>query len=289
MSIPKNHHYISQAHIKNFFNAEKNEIYLFDKIQNRHFKKNTTKSVFSEKNLNTKRLDNNAYDYSTIEEELNQNFEKDFPSCVEIVKKYIKTKKLNDETQEAFLYLSGYALIAELRTPFRKKNTDNTLKNGMKIIMEMGTDELKAGYSRFFDFNDEVKYSNSLNYVEFANNVIKAMGDLIFSIEIPQNENDYFILPDFGAATVRERINNHFNPDAKEIAYIGLPLTSKLYLHFCSSKLKILPKPPGIHYVTSEQVYVLNKANYDYAQQTIACENLEYLQSFCQRNRSLLI
>lgn len=283
MSVPKNHHYISQAHIKNFFNTEKNEIHLFDKIQNRHFKKNTTKSIFSEKNLNTKRLEDNTYDYSTIEEELNQNFEKDFPSCVEIVKNFIETKNLNDETQEALLYLSGYGLIAELRTPFRKKHTDDILKNGMKIIMEMGTDELKEGYKRFFGFDDEVKYSNSLNYIEFANNVIKAMGDLVLSIEIPQNENDYFILPDFGAATVRERINKHFNPDAKEIAYIGLPLTSKLYLHFCSSKLKILPKPPGIHYVTSEQVYMLNKANYEYARRTIACANIEYLQSLVEK------
>lgn len=159
----------------------------------------------------------------------------------------------------------------------------------MKIIMEMGTDGLKAGYKRFFDFDDEVKYSNSLNYIEFANKVIKAMGDLVFSIEIPQNKNDYFILPDFGAATMRARINNYFNPDAKDIAYIGLPLTSKLYLHFSSSKLEILPRPPGIHYIASEQVYMLNKANYNYAQKTIACENLEYLQNFCQRISSLLI
>jgi hypothetical protein len=96
MSIPKNHHYISQAPIKNFFNKEKNEIYLFDKNQNRRFKKNRAKSIFSEKNLNTKRTKHDKYDYSIIEEELNQNFEKDFPGCVEIVKKLIKINKLYD-------------------------------------------------------------------------------------------------------------------------------------------------------------------------------------------------
>ncbi|WP_431609330.1 DUF4238 domain-containing protein [Chryseobacterium sp. 'Rf worker isolate 10'] len=283
MSIPKNHHYISQAHIKNFFNKEKNEIYLFDKTQNRHFKRNSAKSIFSEKNLNTKRAKYDEYDYSTIEEELNQNFEKDFPGCVEIVKKLIKTNKLDSDTQEALLYLAGYGLIAELRTPSRKRETDNALKNGMKIIMEMGTPELQSTFERHFDFNDEVKYSNSLNYVEFVHKVINAMGDLIFSVEIPENENDYFILPDFGAATMRDRINNYFNPDAKDIVYIGLPLTSKLYIHFCSSKLRILPKPPGIHYVSGEQVYLLNKANYDYSRQIIACEDEYYLQDFVRR------
>ncbi|REC50228.1 DUF4238 domain-containing protein [Chryseobacterium pennipullorum] len=283
MSIPKNHHYISQAHIKNFFNKEKKEIYLFDKDQNRHFKKNTTKSIFSEKNLNTKRTINDEYDYSTIEEELNQNFEKDFPGCVEIVKKLVETDKLDDDAHEALLYLAGYGLIAELRTPARKRETDNALKNGMKIIMEMGTEELKSAYKRHFDFNDEVKYSNNLDYIKFAHDVINAMGDLILSVDIPENENDYFILPDFGAATMRGRINNYFNPDALDRVYIGLPLTSKLYLHFSSSKLKSLPRPPGIHRVTTNHVYYLNKENYDYSRQIIACENEHYLQDFVRK------
>ncbi len=51
MSTPKNHHYITQAHIRNFFNKEDKCIYLYDKKSKRFFTKNTSKSIFSEKNL----------------------------------------------------------------------------------------------------------------------------------------------------------------------------------------------------------------------------------------------
>lgn len=67
MSTSKNHHYISQAHIKNFFNKQTNCIYLYDKRSKRFSTKNTSKSVFSEKNLNTKKNSSEDFDYSSIE------------------------------------------------------------------------------------------------------------------------------------------------------------------------------------------------------------------------------
>lgn len=54
---------------------------------------------------------------------------------------------------------------------------------------------------------------------------------------------------------MRGRINNYFNPYALDRIYIGLPLTSKLYLHLSSSKLKILLRASEIHSITNEQVY----------------------------------
>lgn len=152
----------------------------------------------------------------------------------------------------------------------------------MKDIMSIATDELRAGFERAFSFNEEVKYTNTTNYKDFVSKVLGAMGDLIFSIEIPENKEDFYILSDFGAATTRERINDYFNPDAKDIAYIGLPLSSKIYIHFFSSKLKFIQRPPGIHHIDSNKVYLLNKANYDYTNQFTACESGEYLQSFIQ-------
>jgi hypothetical protein len=90
----------------------------------------------------------------------------------------------------------------------------------MKEIMSISADDMKEGFERAFSFNDEVKYTNSIEYKAFVNKVLEAMGDLIFCIEIPENRKDFYILSDFGVATIRERINNYFNPDAKDVSYI---------------------------------------------------------------------
>lgn len=283
MSIPKNHHYISQIHIKNFFNKERREIYLYDKELENCFTKNTTKSIFSEKNLNTKNIDD-TLDYSSIEKELNDNFEKDFGSNFNIIKNFIEDHDFNENVEDAILYFAKYGAISELRTPFRKKKTDSAIFKGMSIIMEMGDENLKKEFEDYFTFNNERKYTNTIDYNEFAHEVLKSMGKIIYIIEIPENENDYFLLPDFGAATKREKINIYFNPEVKEIAYIGLPLSSKIYIHFYSRKFKNIDYSQ-IRNISSEQVYLLNKANFEYSNKLVACENLNYLSDFTKNNK----
>lgn len=282
MSIPKNHHYISQVHIKNFFNSEKDEIYLYDKKKGNFFIKKTTKSIFSEKNLNTK-LNGSTYDYSSIEEQLNKYFEKDFRSNFELVSQYIIDKKRTLEFENAIIYFAKYAVISELRTPFKKKQTDNALFNGFSIIREIGDEKLKKKFNEYFTFNNERKYSNEIDYVEFSQNVLESMGEIYFIIETPQNDNDYYFLPDFGAATSREKINTYFNPDIKEIAYIGIPISSKIYIHFYSSKLRSSVKCSSLIFVSSDIVFKLNKMNFDYCNKIIACESQKYLEDFIEQ------
>ena len=115
------------------------------------------------------------------------------------------------------------------------------------------------------------------------------MGDLIFMIEIPKSDTDYFLIPDIAGATSREKINKYFNPDVREIAYIGLPLSSKIFIHFYSDKLFLNKKKVSsiIAYVDSEDVNILNKKNYDYSQSKIACENKKFLEDFIRRNYPL--
>lgn len=281
MSIPKNHHYISQSHIKNFFNNHDEAIYLYDKESKRLFSKNTTKSIFSERNLNTKRNDDGTYDYCSIETELGKHFETDFPHWCEIVRNFIISEELDSEpTRNALQSLARYGLIAESRTPRNKKTIDEAMYKCLVEIFRDGLKSLPDELAKFFEFNEDVKYTNTGSYVEFANEVFEVMGELCFSIHIPKDKDDYFILPDFGAVRLRARINDHFNPYAKDIAYIGLPLSSKIYIHFFSGKLKVFPVKPGIHYRTSEEVELLNKANIEYAKQFIACEHSEYLKRF---------
>jgi hypothetical protein len=112
------------------------------------------------------------------------------------------------------------------------------------------------------------------------------MGNLIFKIIIPKNENEYFFITDFGCANSREKINEYFNPDVKEIAYIGIPLTSKIYLTFHSEKLfknqEILDSK--IVYGSTELISIYNKTNLDFCESKVACESKEYLENFIKSN-----
>src|SRR5690606_20268626 len=105
---------------------------------------------------------------------------------------------------------------------------------------------------------------------------------LIFQILIPEDRNDFFIIPDFSAGTAREKINNYFNPDIEEIAYIGLPLSSKIYINFYSEKVFNEGNRPDskISYIPTKGVNIFNAANLDYCHEKIACENEQYLKLF---------
>lgn len=280
MSIPKNHHYISQVHIKNFFNNHNNEIYIYDKLNFNIFSKRTTKSIFSEKNLNTKRFIDGNIDYQTIENELNLYFEKDFKKNYLLIQDLIKTQCITEEINQALLYFARYGIIAQKRHPKHKQNTDEIISKSLGHLYEWYSDELKKQYDEFFNFTEEVKYTNTLKYKEIADKILNTMGDLIFVISIPENSNDFFFLPDYGASTTKDKINTYFNPDIKDISFISLPLSSKIYINFYSKKLINRPLGSYLEFISEEQVNFLNKANFDYCNKFIACENREYLEKF---------
>ncbi len=279
MSIPKNHHYISQIHIKNFFNKDDGCIYLYDKHQNNLFKSNGTRNIFSERNLNTRRVSKNI-DYSTIESELNDKFEKDFNRHLQTIREFIDSKEFSEVVDTALMYFARYGVIAEFRTPHYKKRMDDGIFNGMKHIMEHANDDLKNDFFKAFNFDNEVKYTNTSNYEELAEHIIESMGEMNWVLTIPKSNDDYFLLGDFGAATVRDNINVYFNPDVKEIAYIGLALSSKVYLQFFSTKWSMSPPSSMIHELDSANIYNINKANYIYSRKFLACENENYLKTF---------
>lgn len=281
MSIPKNHHFVSQVHLKNFFNIKEKKIYVYDKIKNNHYFKTTTKTLFSEPNLNS-RFINGKIDYTTLEKDLNDFFEKDFARNTKIIEDFTKHKKLTEEVEVALAYFAKYGVIGNMRTPRHKKNMEDSFFNVFKTIAESATDELKAEIDEMFEYKSTVPYRNVVEYSEMADSIIKLMGNLIFQVLIPKNDEDFFLIPDFAAATVRAKINEYFNPDLEEIAYIGIPLTSKIYIHFHSEKLfKNKEKPHSkMAYCSSEAVTFYNKANLDFSQDKVACENENYLKRF---------
>lgn len=285
MSIPRNHHFVSQVHIKNFFNKEEKKIYVYDKIRKNHFSKNTTKTLFSEIGLNSK-YSNGKVDHESLEKELNDHFEKNFNINTQCIENFVKNKVLNKEVEKVLVYFAKYGIIGDMRTPRYKKSMDTTIFDAFKIISENAVPELKAQIEEIFEYKNKVNYSNVLNYSETVIQILELMGNLVFKIITPINQKDFFLIPDFGAATARAKINKYFNPDIEEIAYIGIPLTSKIYIHFYSEKLinKKLITPYLIINCSSEEVKLVNKSNLDYCYDKVACENENYLKEFINSN-----
>ena|SRR5690554_3116314 len=279
MSKPKNHHFVSQVHIKKFFNKKEGKIYVYDKILENFYFKETTKSLFSEKNLNTK-FDNGLKDFESLENDLNQFFETDFTTHYLNIQKFVEDFNYSKEVNNSLIYFAKYGAIGEIRTPRHKQSVEDTIFKAFTELSENSTAEFKNEVEQAFSYKKEIKYINSIQYSEFADKIISLMGDLIFRIEIPRDKNDFFLLPDFCAANVREKINIYFNPDVKEIAYIGLPLSSKIYIHFYSSKIKNIKAKSNIDIIDSTKVFELNKVNFNYCESKVACESDIYLNKF---------
>jgi hypothetical protein len=289
MSVPKNHHIISKVHIKNFFNSFEGKIYVYDKIQNNIFYKSTLKSLFSEEYSNS-RFSDGYIDHETLEKELNDFFERDFAKNVSIVQQFISdnNQNHNKEIINALRYFVKYGIIAEMRTSKHKEEVDEAVFGTLKGLSEMFSPELKADFERVIEFQNHVKYSNLTSYIEIADQILEKMGDLRYEILVADQFN-YFFIPDFGAATQRDKINEYFNPDIKEIAYVGLALTSKIFINFYSTKLykdRSIPSS-SIIYCEFNAVEYFNRLNLRYCQSKVASENEEYLKKFVERNSTI--
>ncbi|MDP3359655.1 MAG: DUF4238 domain-containing protein [Lutibacter sp.] len=280
MSIPRNHHFVSQIHIKNFFNNSLGKIFVYDKILNNFYFKKTSKSLFSEKDLNTMIVDE-TNDFESLEMDLNIFFENSFSKNHTIIQNFIKDFNFSKEVEQALFDFAHYGSIGEIRNPRNKQVLEDTLYDTFyNVLYENCTPELKIEIDKIFSYQKETKYINATQYSELSAKIIESMGDLIFRIEIPLNENDYFLLPDFCSATVREKINTYFNTDLNEIAYIGFPISSKIYIHFYSTKIKNLTIKSGIVNIDSKKVFSQNKLNFDYSESKVACEDEKYLTEF---------
>lgn len=105
MSIPINHHHVSQCHIKNFFNDE-GRIYLYDKVKKNFYSANSTKSIFSEKYSNSV-FNNGQVDHKILEDDLKM-FEDNFPKAVELIANTKHTRVISTECYRALVEITLY-------------------------------------------------------------------------------------------------------------------------------------------------------------------------------------
>lgn len=176
MNPPKNHHYISQTHIKKFFNKNCGQIYIYDKRHNKIVTKLSTRKVFSEENLNTM-LTKNGFDYTSVEDHFNIHFENNFNEHFEIIKKYIKSNIINSELKKSLIFFAKYGAIANSRIPEYKKEMDDLFFNALQPYYDSaGTKEQRDEfYKNTRPFGDK-KYSNFPNALKITESVLKRMG-----------------------------------------------------------------------------------------------------------------
>ncbi|CAD7812537.1 hypothetical protein CHRY9390_02527 [Chryseobacterium aquaeductus] len=277
MNKAQNHHYVSQTHIKKFFNYDLKKIFIYDKRYGDIRYKNGTKYIFSEDNLNTMLIEN-EFDYATIENLYNKYFENDFNKNYKIVEKFINQQILDKDTENALRFFARYGVLGNHRTPEHKKEIADIFYFG--LIEGLGDKILEnQEFLKVAQPYGDKKYSNSEIDLEIPNIILDLMGDIFFTIYVPNSICDVFILSDYCSLTLREKTNKYLNTDITEISTISFPLSSKIFLEFYSTKSTHSPQKSEIKFLNSTEVELINKETLSLSYKCVVCSDENYLQN----------
>jgi hypothetical protein len=282
MSIPINHHYVSQCQQKEFFNHLTGLIYIYDKELDNHYSKQSSKRLFSEDHANT-RENNGIVDQTTLESELKILIEDEYPKHVRQVEKFVISQEEKEKTYESLCWLTILGILGEIRHPHYKKEIDD-------IVFKMESDIIR----RYYNFTEDqilmaqkkkqqTPYFNLLSYMDIALKRLEKLEPLDFFI-VSIESNDHFLLPDTSCFQLRGQLRHYLNPYIQEIIQVGVPLTDKLYILATPQSLD-----SGMHGIkyerddNSELVYEINKDLNSFSRKAIACSSETYLKSFVNK------
>lgn len=283
MSVPRNHHHVSRCQLDNFFNHKAGRIYIYDKKLVNHFNSVSTKHVFSERDSNSSVIDD-LVNHDKLEKDLNDHFESKFSIDFSNAQKIANgTSTFNERILESLIRLTKFGIACTLRSPEGKKSRDGMIKKALfEQILPVASPELKEELQITKAKYSVTKYFNRTLYSKFAQTVMDNMGKVFFKLYSIECDA-FFLLPDTGSVIRRENINNHPNPDAQEIAMMGFPLSSKLFMHVESKKLSD-GENELIRVTTSNirEVHRINLAMYLCSNRQVACESEAYLREFIE-------
>lgn len=269
---PNNHHYVSQCLLKKFFNISNTKTFIYDKGKNNYFYRQGTKKLLSEDFLNTT-LDENQLS-NKLEHDLDKYFEKGFNSHYENVLKFLNKPEIN--IKNSIEYLIRLGIIGEIRNKEYKKETDNTIIGIFKMLSKHAAPELKQNIENGLSALDKLEYKTSVDFVNFANKVLLAIGEWKFSIFYVEKDL-FFLLPDCTSIINRHRINDYFNPEAIDIAEIGMPIDNHTYIRLNSTKVK-----DGINRelikLNKKELLDINRFAYIRARKQIVCGDMDFLK-----------
>ncbi|MDD3875289.1 MAG: hypothetical protein PHT69_01575 [Bacteroidales bacterium] len=244
----------------------------------------STRRVFSEFDSNT-RIHNGELDSVTLENDLKNNFEDCFNKNFEIVTQLVDNPEdANPDYKNALIELTKYGILSVIRPPIKKKEIKDILTNFLfNEILPNAAPSLKAELEEYKKVTEQTKYINEFEYSKSVKNIFKLMGNINCVVSVLRC-NHFFILPDCSSICKREKINKYFNPDIKNVAMVGIPLGSKIFLHAESEKFhKFNDK---VIQLTEKSLSLIEEINYylfvnSYKQ--IACENKQYLIDFINK------
>lgn len=265
MNAPINHHYVSECHLKQFFNSEENKIFLYDKQLSNFYWKSGTKKIFSLNHLNT-RLTEQGIDQSSMELELRVLFEENFSKHLKSVKRLYNDHSLVAEVYNDLNFLTLMALVGEYRNPEYKSGLDVTLQALDDHLISRGFNVPKKQQT------DEVLFSNLKGYIEVGLRMLATMDPLTFAI-VAIRSDDHFIVPDTSGFLVRE------NLDTGYVMQIGLPVSDKLFILGRSKRMGHYPTT--LVEITENDDKLVFKINTDlanFAYKTVACKDEAFLK-----------
>lgn len=284
MSIPISHHYVSRCQIDCFFNRDEGKIYYYDKEKGFIGHKLSSKTLFSEEDANTRVINHGDIDRISLERDLQINFEDHYHECLSVIKSSIESApNAHPDFDMAVEFFTRFGIIGDVRNPAHKSEIDSVINNFYyNIILPHAAPKLRREIETHQQLMSRVKYSNVVLYSRFADKVYKSMGGVRSMLNVTIG-NRYFLLPDRSSIRKRAKINKYFNPDIEEIAMVGIPIHSRLFLHTESIKLNKLQKDvlfPISPYQGIGEVERINYALFKNAYNRVACESKEYLQWF---------
>lgn len=284
MSTPINHHYVTQALSKNFM--QNGSLFLYYKLTKLIKEKKSTKNLFSEDYLNSILNDNQILDHKSIENSLNENFEKDYTTHYNIVVNAInspsKGEKLN--ILNSLKYLMGLGAIGLMRTPWGQAQRFDSLKESLTPIFE-ASEDLKQNFIKYEQERESVKNKSPLDYNQVRTKIFELMGETTFAALLAP-DNEYFLLPDCTSIVFRTNLLDDvihngqiLKSEGNSIASITFPINSKIAL-FCISKKIEKDFPSSVLQISKDEVYRYNLAFFNASEKGIVCESKEYLERF---------
>lgn len=272
MSNPVNHHYVSECHLKEFFNTQQRKIHLYDKQLSNFYWKPGTKKIFSLDNLNT-RATEKGVDQTSMELELRVLFEENFSKHINSIKKLYHEHSSIAQVYDDLNFLALMALVGEYRNPHYKKGIDDTMQSIDEHFRGLGGIVLEKPNHK------EVLFSNLRGYIDVALKMLEKMDPITFAI-VEIKSNDHFIVPDTSGFLVRE------NFDTGKVMQFGLPVSDKLFILGRSVAMGHYPTTlVEIHDDESSLAFKINSDLVNYAYKTVACKDDGFLRRTISKMR----
>lgn len=288
MSVPRNHHFVSQVLIKKFL-GKNNMLYTYNKTSKNIDEKPYSRFDFAERDLNSILNDDGEIDHKSVEDNLNKHFESGFNKHYDLL-----LDALKNDNYENFLtsvkYLTRMGIIGDMRTLEHQLEINKALFDVLDPIMKNATDELRNGYFNFIQKTSVVIKKSTTDYDELCNGVIELMGEIIYSVFLAPKDH-YFFLPDNSSIVFRSKLE----PDTKladgtilinpsmPISTVIFPINSQILIVAQSSKI-CTQNINGVFHLSNESTNDYNKLFIDRSREKIICSNKDYLSDFINKH-----